>query len=276
MRVDYHIHSEFSHDSTYPAEQILQDAIEAGLDEVCITDHVDYGVKDDWDCGHPFVIRGGYQMYNVNYPVYMKRLRQLQQKYAGRIALRIGMEYGVQTHTIPQYEALYDKYPLDFILLSIHQVDNLEFWTQDFQRGRTQKEYNERYYDELLQVVRRFKHYSVLAHLDLIVRYDRQGVYPFRLIEPVIREILKTVIEDGKGIELNTSSHRYHLRDTTPSVPILKLYHKLGGDIITIGSDTHRPGQIGKYSDESRELLKSLGFRYFSTFEDMTPIMHPL
>ena len=52
----------------------------------------------------------------------------------------------MQMHTIPQYEALFARYPLDFVILSIHQVGDKEFWTQDFQKGKTQKEYNEQYY----------------------------------------------------------------------------------------------------------------------------------
>lgn len=41
-------------------------------------------------------------------------------------------------------------------------------------------------------------------------------------------EILETVIADGKGIELNTSYHRYGLKDSMPSVDILRLYRELG------------------------------------------------
>lgn len=276
MRVDYHIHSAFSHDSNYPMERILQDAIACGMDEICFTEHVDYGVKDDWDCGHPFVERNGYVMYNANYPVYLARLRELQAKYAGKITAKAGLEYGVQVQTIPQYEVLYKKYPLDFILLSIHQIENKEFWTQAYQHEHTQKEYNERYYQELLNVVRQFKHYSVLAHMDLIVRYDKQGRYPFEVVKPYVAEILKTVIADGKGIELNTSSHRYGLDDTTPSGDILRLYRDLGGELLTIGSDTHRSGQVGGYFDEACALLKGYGFRYFCTYDAMKPTMHRL
>ena len=51
MLADYHVHTEFSDDFTYPLEQVVKDAISFGLDEICITDHVDYGVKVDWDSG---------------------------------------------------------------------------------------------------------------------------------------------------------------------------------------------------------------------------------
>ena len=128
----------------------------------------------------------------------------------------------------------------------------------------------------MLNVVKRYQNYSVLGHMDLITRYDKNGIYPFEKAMPIISEILRIVIENGKGIELNTSYHRYGLEDSTPSVNILKRYRELGGDIITIGSDSHSPGQLGTYIEDARRLLKSLGFRYFCTYDKMQPIYHNL
>lgn len=276
MFADYHVHTEFSDDSRSPMEDVIRDAVKMGMDEICITDHVDYGVKADWDCGQEIQYRKGDPLANVDYPRYMEKLRALKEEYQGKITIRTGMEFGVQMHTIPEFEALFARYPFDFIILSIHQVEDKEFWTQDFQRGRTQKEYNERYYQEMLDVVKAYKNYSVLGHLDLIKRYDEAGIYPFENVKPMIEEILKIVIADGKGIELNTSFHRYGLSDSMPSREILKLYRELGGEIITIGSDSHKPEHLGAYIDEGHEILKSLGYKQFCTFENMKPIFHDL
>ncbi len=236
MLADYHVHTEYSDDSVYPMESVVTDAIGLGLNEICFTDHVDYGVKSDWESGKKIKYRNGE----------------------------------------PLFRTLFHKYPFDFIILSIHQVGNLEFWTQDFQRGKTQQEYNEKYYEEMLAVVQQYKEYSVLGHMDLVVRYDKNGVYPFQNIKPLIEKILKTVISDGKGIEINTSSYRYGLSDTTPSMDILKLYRELGGKIITIGSDSHKPEHLGAYIKETKELLKGLGYTQFCTYKNMSPIFHDL
>ena len=77
-----------------------------------------------------------------------------------------------------------------------------------------------------------------------MTRYDEIGNYPFEKVKPIITKILKIVIQDGKGIEINTSSRRYGLKDSTPSRDILKLYKELGGKIITIGSDSHKSENI--------------------------------
>lgn len=57
MFADYHVHTEFSDDSVYQMEQVVRDAIARGMDEICFTDHVDYGIKQDWDCGKPILYR---------------------------------------------------------------------------------------------------------------------------------------------------------------------------------------------------------------------------
>ena len=276
MLVDYHVHTEFSDDSVYPMENVVKDAIHMGIKEICFTDHVDYGIKVDWDSGKEIVYRSGEPLANVDYPRYVKEIRRMQELYGDRITIKMGMEFGMQMHTILQYEALYARYPFDFIILSVHQVEDKEFWTQDFQRGRPQSEYNRRYYEEMYQLVNHYQDYSVLGHMDLIARYDEHGIYPFHNLELLVREILERVIQNGKGIEINTSSHRYGLTDTMPSRKILELYHELGGEIITIGSDSHKPEHLGAYIGETKELLRELGFRAFCTYEKMQPVFHDL
>lgn len=276
MLADYHVHTEFSDDSVYPMEDVVRDAVALGLEEICITDHVDYGVKADWDSGQEIRRRRGNPLANVDYPRYIAKIEELRRRYGGQIAIRLGMEFGVQTHTIPQFQALFPRYPFDFIILSIHQVEDKEFWTQEFQEGRTQREYNQRYYEELLEVVRAYKDYSVLGHVDLIKRYDNAGIYPFEKVRPIIAEILKTAIADGKGIEVNTSSHRYGLTEPMPSADLLCLYRELGGSIVTIGSDSHAPAHLGAYLEEAKRLLRDLGFQSFCTYRRMEPVFHPL
>ena len=276
MFADYHVHTEFSDDSVYPMKTVIQDAIAMGMNEICLTDHVDYGVKIDWDCGKQIQYRNGEPLANVDYPRYMFEIDRMKRLYGNKIRIKTGLEFGIQKHTIPDFQRLFERYAFDFIILSIHQVENQEFWTQDFQRGRSQKEYQQRYYEEMLAVVRDYKDYSVLGHMDLIARYDLAGVYPFEKVRPVIEDILHIVIADGKGIEVNTSSHRYGLTDTMPSANILKLYRDMGGRIITIGSDSHKPEHLGAYIRETQALLKSLGYKQFCTFEHMRPIFHDL
>lgn len=276
MLIDYHVHTNYSDDSEYAMEEVVKDAISMGAKEICFTDHVDYGVKTDWDSGEEVIYRAGAAMLNVDYPRYYEEIKSLKSKYKDKINLKMGMEFGVQMHTIPQFEKLFSRYPFDFIILSIHQVEDQEIWCKDFQKGRNWQEYNERYYQEMLSSVQNYKNYSVLGHLDFITRYDDNGIYPFEKVKPMIESILKTVIAEGKGIEVNTSCHRYGLKDLTPSGEILRLYKELGGRIITIGSDSHKKEHLCNCIEETMQELKRLGFTEYCTYEKMQPIFHKL
>lgn len=276
MLVDYHIHTNYSDDCEYPMEEVVRDAVSMGITELCFTDHVDYGVKTDWDSGERVVYKAGMARLNVDYKRYYKEVLELRIKYADKIKLKLGMEFGVQMHTLEKYEKLFAGYPFDFIILSLHQVENKEIWCKEFQEGRSWKEYNECYYREMLALVQNYKNYSVLGHIDFITRYDDNGKYPFEKVKPIIEEILKVVIEDGKGIEINTSCYRYGLNDLTPGREILCLYRQLGGRIITIGSDSHKREDLGNYIEETKQELRKLGFKEYCTYEKMQPIFHTL
>lgn len=278
---DYHVHTNYSDDSEYMMEEVVKDAIKKGIDELCFTDHVDYGMKVDPENltdiqkeelkkDRPF------PPFNVEYPVYVEEINRLKKKYQDQITLKTGLEFGMQVHTIEKYRKLFQRFLFDFIILSCHQIEDKEFWTQDFQRGKSQDEYQMRYYQEILNIIKEYKDYSVLGHLDLMKRYDQAGEYPFEKIKDIVSEILTIVIKDKKGIEVNTSSHRYGIHDLTPSRDILKLYKELGGTIITIGSDSHEASHLGAYIEETKKELKDLGFEYYCTFERMEPIFHKL
>ena len=186
----------------------------------------------------------------------------MREELGERIALRAGLELGVQTTTLAQNRALVERLGdgLDFVICSIHQVGNLEYWNGDFQRGRAQEEIHEAYYEEMLGVVEAFDGYSVLGHLDLIRRYDPFGDYPFERVRDVVAEILRRVIADGKGIEVNTSGIRYGLGDFQPRREILELYRDLGGTVVTVGSDSHKPEHLGSYLRLAYRELAELGF----------------
>ena len=273
INADYHVHCSYSDDSRTPMENMVVAAVEKGINELCFTDHVDYGVKIDWDDpGTTARLINGLPARNVDYPRYFEEIEALNKKYAGKITIKRGLEFGMQRHTVHQFECLFEQYPLDFVILSCHQVNNQELWTQEYQTGKVQKEYNDGYYDELYAVVQKFDHYSVLGHLDLIVRYDQQGTYPFENVKDKVTAILKHLIEHGKGIEVNTSSFKYGLSDLMPSRQILRLYHELGGRILTIGSDSHAENTLGDHFDEVKSELKEMGYTHYCVFEQMKPI----
>ena len=278
MLADYHIHCRYSDDSEEEPEKIVESAVSKNFDEICFTDHVDYGIKIDHDVYNKMndSKKEKYKnLLNVDYPEYFREIGGLRKKYKDKITIRQGLEFGMQTHTIDDFQKIFDKYDLDFVILSCHQVNDEEFWNKVFQKGKTPDEYNYKYYEEIYKVIQKYGDYSVLGHLDHIQRYN-ETIYPFEKSREIITEILKKVIKDGKGIEVNTSSFRYGLKDLTPERNILKLYHELGGKIITIGSDAHKAENVGDHIPYIQSELKKTGFTHICTFDKMKPIFHGL
>ena len=276
MFCDYHTHTVFSSDSMYPMEDCIKDAISLGIEEICFTDHVDYGIKDDWDNLRNNKATKKY--FNVDYDKYFSDLETLREKYKNQITIKNGLEFGIQKYNIEKYNKLFEKYPLDFIILSVHQIDDKEFWNHSYQDGKTEKEYYEDYFNEIYYLVQNYSNYCVLGHLDMMKRYDeKDGYNPFVENKEIITKILKRVIADGKGIELNTSSIKYKLDDLMPSRDILKLYLELGGEVLTIGSDSHCKRDLkNSHIEELKQELRDIGFTKFCTFEKMKPTFHEL
>ena len=132
-------------------------------------------------------------------------------------------------------------------------------------------DYNIEYYKNLSKLVDDFDNFSVIGHLDLIKRYDKEGILDDSLVIEYIEDILKKLIKNNKGIEVNTSSIRYKINDLMPSRNILKLYKSLGGEIITIGSDSHSIEHLAEGFDEIITELKEIGFNKLCTFDKMKP-----
>lgn len=262
MLADYHIHTSFSDDSTCPMETVVMEAVQLRFDEICITDHVDYFLT--------------VPSHLIDYEAYFREYNRLKEQYKDVISLKIGAEFGVQKETIPCFHRDVKQYPFDFIILSNHQIQDREFWNGDYQKGKTRIDFNRQYYEAILDVLEEFDCYSVLGHLDMIKRYDDQGSMDDSEHEVIIKKILAKVIQQQKGIEINTSSFRYQLASTTPSVTILKWYYEMGGTVLTIGSDSHQAKDLGANFIDVKKILKEIGFQKYCTFEQMRPIWHPL
>ena len=78
--------------------------------------------------------------------------------------------------------------------------------------------------------------------------------------------ILTKLISKGKGIEINTSPLRSGLADTNPNIQVIKRYNELGGKIITVGSDSHIPEDLGANFEDVINILKEAGFSYYNIF----------
>lgn len=259
---DFHLHSSFSEDCDTSMENMIKTAIQKGIKEMCFTEHLDEDYPDpDWT-------------FALDFEKYDQKIKELQAKFKDEIKIRKGIELGVQPHVLESYQNITNREYFDFIICSMHVTKKKDLHNGDFFKDKSLNQAYEEYYGELLACIQNFKQFNVLGHLDLVTRYKyEEGVGKFL---DIIEEIFKEIIPYGKGIEINTSGFYYGIGRVHPSIDILKLYKDLGGEIITIGSDAHKPERLAEHYDHSVELLKILGYKYVTTFENKKPIFHKL
>lgn len=258
---DYHIHSRFSGDCNEDLDEIIKKSISLGLKEIAITDHLE---KDMIDLS---------ENWNIDLNKYSEEILRLKEKYKNEINIKLGLEVGVQPQTIDFFEEELKKYPLDFVIGSSHGINRYDLSVGILQEGKTRDEMQDLYFRTVLENVKKYNKFNVYGHLDFVTRYGGpkyRGMNIENHIE-VIEEILKGLISKGKGIEINTSGYRYGENRVYPAFDIIKKYFDLGGEIITIGSDSHRKGDITKDFKVAYDILERLDVKYISSFEKMEP-----
>ena len=259
-KADSHIHSNFSGDSMEKLENIIERAIETGMDEITITDHLDLEFP------------GEVNIFELDFKTYVETLKKLKNLYKNNIKIKIGIELGLQPQLKNKYNEIFNCEDVDFIIGSFHCVRGMDVADRKFFEKYSKDEAHRIYFEEILNTIDLFPEISVCGHLDFINRYGR-SVYDdykkinFEMHRELIDKILIKLIEKNIGIEINTSALRYGLRDFHPCRKILKRYKELGGKIITMGSDAHRALDIMRDFDKARDVLKEIGFENFCVFE---------
>lgn len=255
-KIDYHIHSSFSADSQASIEEYIHEAILRDLDEICFTDHYDINYPE--------------MEFILDIPSYFTELTQLKEKYQSKINIKIGIEIGLDPNYKSEIVNIINSYPFDFVIGSIHVINNTEFiHPGDYFKGKSKIEAHKEYFDHVLKCVQLFDCFDVLGHLDYIERYGpyESNKINERLFTPLIDEILRTLISKNKGIEVNTSGFLLMERQFAfPSLAITQRYYDLGGKVITIGTDSHDKKRIGENVDRIMELLQNIGFKEVSTY----------
>lgn len=270
IQSDFHLHSHFSGDCSIPMEDMIRSGIEKGLSSMCFTEHNDFDFPYAGDMAPDSFI--------LDVDSYFHELSALREKYGNKIKILSGVEIGVQECCLEQNLLLAKSHDFDFIIASSHLCMGEDPYYPSFFEGKAVEKCYLSYFEEMLANIRAFQSFDVYGHLDYIARYAPKDAVSFRYgdYRNLIDEILKTLIENGRGIECNTSGLRKPLNATNPGAEILKRYKELGGEIITVGSDAHLPSDVAAYFDTVSPLLKQCGFSYYATFERRHPIFHRL
>lgn len=265
ITADFHMHSSFSGDSDTPMEDMILKAIDLKLTHICFTEHndFDFPVCDEIPEG----------TFEVNADAYLYDLLKCRNKYQDRIKILFGIELGLQPQ-ITRKNAIFAKsHDYDFIIGSSHICNQKDPYYPEFYVGRKEEDAYTEYFESVLENIKKFSNFDVYGHLDYVVRYgpNKDKYYTFEKYQDILDPILKLLIENGKGIELNTGGLHNKLKDFNPNREIIKRYRELGGEIITIGSDSHTPENIGGNFHKAAEVLYQCGFHYYTIFENRLP-----
>ena len=259
---DYHMHSSVSFDSVCSARDMLAAAEKAGLKEICFTDHMDYN-NDLNDTSMTFTP----EQYSAAYDSLTSDM----------LLIRRGVEFGLTLTNREVMERDLKKRNYDFVLGSIHFVNGLDPYYEEFWAGKTVKQAFRNYLDETLACVKIHDNYDVLGHLTYVCKSTFNPTHEpvlYAEYQEVAQEIMRILVQKGKGMEINTSgvdaAGAY-----LPSAEYLRRFKELGGEIVTVGSDAHNAARVGQYTHEAAEILKDI-FGYVCTFEGRKPIFHKL
>ena len=259
---DYHMHTAYSIDSQAPMEDMIRRAIDLGMREIAITDHVDYQYPDI-----PYDDQ-------IDYHIYHQEFVRLKEKYRGQIRILFGVEIGIGPILAETITRFVNDFHFDFIIGSIHDIKGVMlYYDSHWFDGQDKKTAYEAYFAYMLESIRAVDDFCVLGHMDYVSRYgpyeDTSLVYGD--YADIIDEILRELVARGKGLEVNTSGYRYGIGNVYPQLAILKRYKELGGQIVTIGSDAHRPQDIGLDFDKAYDCLRAAGFDKVTVYREGQP-----
>ena len=242
---------------------MVRAAREMGLAGITITEHVDIGFPSN----HCTV---------ADLPLYKETYRRVAQENEGfpvLLGVELGYEYGREEESA-QYVRDLDP---DFVINSTHSLDNMTLYCDEmYPKGLQHAKYSH-YLEKVRDSIDGCMDYDSIGHIGFVAK---KALYP----DPMLRyhefhdqldDILRRIIETGHALEANTSGY-LNCRDTLPETAILRRYHELGGELLTLGSDAHVTQNVGFHFPDAVEYIKSCGFRYITHYERRKPIMLPL
>ena len=262
MICDYHLHSEFSFDSSEKIENLCKKAIEEGISEIAITDHAELPLRD-----------------NAPWPDFEKRreiILACSGQFGKELIIREGVEIG-QPWRNRNLESRLTACVPDFVIASVHELDGFP----DPRTMRFTEEiipaFLDAYLEQMTQMAEKCD-YDVLGHVTYLFRFfpeDLAVKFKPEFLLDLYEKLFRAVIKRGKGIEVNCSGLRMPaVQNLLPSSKLLCLYKELGGEIVTVGSDGHSCRSAFSGLEDGYRALKESGFTTAACFEKRKAIQY--
>ncbi len=260
MKIDYHIHSDTSSDNKIKPKEIYEEAEKKGIKDVCVTCHHEPSevMKNEFK----------QSLTKEKLDAIRKDVSELNKK--GTVKMHLGVEMSY-TEAEEEYIRQYLKEnKFDFVLGSIHYVLGIKIAEVKNRDKVKDPDALMKEYFRLLKKAISSRLFDVIAHIDickLMVPEPNHAVWTAEW-----KDVARLLHDNHVGFELNTSHVKYKPGDIYPSQNILNILTGEKEQVITLGSDAHKPEDIGRMLNEAEIMLKQLGVKNIYKFEHRTPI----
>lgn len=252
LPLDAHVHTDLSPDADVPIDAYAAQAVERGIAEFAVTDHVDF-------------VPGTPAFSFATFEQRERTVREAAERWAPHgVAIRFGVEITYDRAHEDDIRDHLARHAYDYVIGSVHvyaaspfHVSRVAGWTA----GRPLAEIVAPYFDEVERAIRSGL-FDTIGHLDFVKRYLVPHVTPVQLAAaPELYEpLLVALVETGTALEVNTSGLRQAAAETYPARPIVERYQLLGGTRVVAGSDAHRFGAFTSGLDAGYGVLAAAGF----------------
>lgn len=250
-----HVHTQFC-DGRSTAEEMVNAALQRGFVSLGFSSHG----KQDFDLK--------YALDEAREAAYIREVRRLQQAYAGRIKIWLGVE--------ADYFSAANRADFEYVIASVHYMELLDGSRLAVDSSLEQLEriiqvifdgdafaLAEAYFRMLGRFVRDTRP-DIIGHYDLLTKFNR-GTYPFNEGHPYYVQAamrgLEEAIQGCRLMEVNVGAlARTGVKGPYPSLAILKQWRALGGQVI-LSSDCHDASYLDSAYDVGLELIRAAGYK---------------
>jgi histidinol-phosphatase (PHP family) len=238
-------------------------AVEAGIPEIGFTEHLDLLPFDP-----------GYATFQVD--AWWKELEHCRAAFAPDLTIRAGVEISEPHRVWHAAEEAVRRHPWDYIVGALHFVGTTLIFDRAYFDRSAEEAYGG-YFEELAAMVGAGR-FDVLAHMDIVKRYGHThyGPYDPRPYEGRIRPILRACAKERIAVEVNSSTLRRPVGELCPDTLLLSWFRQEGGDLVTIGSDAHLPGDVGAGLKQAMAALRAAGFQSLTRYEHRQATLIPI
>lgn len=270
---DNHNHSQFSFDGKKASvETSARAAAAAGLAGLCFTDHCDFYVPP-MKAEHEHLVPEQFDIRAQQAEI--DRVRNM----VPEVEIFKGIEIGLEERSRDSIRKVLAENEFDEILASVHYLDDTDPFWGGYYQGKDWKTAYGHYLETLYKEMTWLGDFDIAGHFDYVTRY---AGYPecsifYKDFPDIFDSILKYLAENGKALEINTKTYQdYNGRTPVLDRNILLRFRELGGEAISLGSDSHYPERVGENLPLYAEFIRSCGFRHTAHFSRRKLILTPV